>query len=66
MTDRVLIPGGKRISPGRLQFEEAFRKALAEGKEVVTGPRAGVYHRVTQREDGSLSYWPFPSRPEGV
>lgn len=65
MGERVLIEGGRR-SGRTLQFEHVMRKALADGKEVITGPRNGVWFSVTLSDDGSLSYFPHTKRPEGV
>lgn len=64
MSDRVLIAGGARM--GRtLQYERAFRKALADGKDVFTGPRNGVWFRVSL--DGQdVVYTALTARPEGV
>lgn len=65
MSERVLIEGGRR--QGRtLQFEAAFRAAIAEGKEVVTGPRNGVWFAVSLNEADQIVYAPFEGRPEGV
>lgn len=64
MPERVLIDGGRRNGRA-LQAEPAFRKALAEGKEVFTGPRQGVWFAVTL--DGEMIvYTALPAQPEGL
>ena len=65
MGETVLIAGGKRM--GRtLANEKAMREAIAAGKDVITGPRNGVYFAVKLNEDDTINYWPHPKRPEGV
>ena len=65
MSERVLIDGGVRTGR-KLQFEHVFRKAIAEGKEVITGPRNGVWFGVSINDADEIVYWPHPKRPEGV
>lgn len=66
MPDRILIDGGRR--QGRtLQNEAKFRAALAEGKQVFTGPRNGVWFSVDVDEaDDSIIYTALTARPEGL
>jgi len=62
--ERVVIEGGQRR--GRtLANEAAMRRALADGKEVFTGPRNGVWFAVTLDGD-KITYTALPKRPEGV
>lgn len=62
--ERVIIYGGRR--QGRsLSNEATMRRALAEGKEVVTGPRNGVYFSVTLEGD-AIRYVPYERRPDWI
>ena len=62
----VLIDGGPKIGKGQLRYEQAFRNAIAEGHDVITGPRNGIWFSVSAQPDGTLRYWPHLGRPKGI
>lgn len=65
MSERVLIGHGQR--KGRLLTNEpAFRKALADGKEVFTGPKVGVWFSVALNDADEIVYTALPKRPRDL